>query len=89
MYLGLQLDGHLLFHAHVDYIFSQTVRTLGVIRTVIFYFFALPYLLLLYLILVRLKVVYVTIVTSTDARKLEHFLVSLCQNHFLSQDHVT
>jgi hypothetical protein len=31
--LGVQLNSKLHFHAHVDYIFSQSLWTLGLIRT--------------------------------------------------------
>jgi hypothetical protein len=61
--LGVLLDSKLYFHAYVDYIFSQSLRTLGLIRTL-----TIPFLL--YLTLVRPKLEYATVVwisvTSTD-----------------------
>jgi hypothetical protein len=71
--LGVQLDSKLHFHAHVDYIFSQSVRTLGLIRTIIYSFSTLDSLLILYLTLVRPKLEYAStvwnFVTATDAKK--------------------
>jgi hypothetical protein len=84
------------FNAHVDYIFSQSVRTLGLIRTVTYSFSTLDSLLILYLTLVRPKLEYAPAVwnsvTATDAKKLERMqrkFVALCQNPFYTYDHVT
>ena len=44
--LGVQLDLKLHFHAHVDYIFTQSRRTLGLIRTLTYSFSTLDCLLL-------------------------------------------
>jgi hypothetical protein len=94
--LGVQLDSKLHFHAHFDYIFSQSVRTLGLIRTVTYSFSTLDSLLILYLTLVRPKLEYASNVwnsiTATDAKKLERIqrkFVALCQNRFSTHDHVT
>jgi hypothetical protein len=73
--LGILLDSKLHFHAHVDYIFSQSVRTLGSIRTVTCSFSTLDSLLILYLTPVRPKLEYASkvwnSVPATDAKKLE------------------
>ena len=88
--LGVQLDSKLHFHAHVDYIVSQSLRTLGLIRTLTNSFSTLDCLLLLYSTLVRPKLQYASVlwnsVTSTDAIKLESIqqkFAALCQNRFL------
>jgi hypothetical protein len=80
------------FHAHIDYIFSKSLRTLGLIRTLTYSFSTLDCLLLFYSTLVRPKLLeYAFVVwnsvTSTDARKLERIqwkFAALCQNHFFS-----
>ena len=45
--LDVQLDSKLHFHAQVDYIFSQSLRPLGLIRTLTYSFYTLGCLLLL------------------------------------------
>ena len=88
---GVLLDSKLHFHAHVDYIFSQSLRTLGLIRTLTYIFSTLDCLLLLHSTLVRPKLEYASVVwnwvTSTDARKLERIqrkFAALCQNRFFN-----
>ena len=72
---GVQLDSKLHFQAHVDYIISQSLRTLGLIRVLTYSISALDCLLLLFSTLVRPKLEYASVVwnsvTSTDARKQE------------------
>jgi hypothetical protein len=94
--LGILLDSKLHFHAHVDCIFSQSIKTLGLIRTVTYSSSTLDSLLILYLTLVRPKLEYASTVwnsiTATDAKKLERIqrkFVALCQNRFSTHDHVT
>jgi hypothetical protein len=89
--LGVELDSKLHFHAHVDYIFSQSLRTTGLIRTLTYSFSTLDCLLLLYSTFVRPKLQYASevwnSVTSTDTRKLERIqrkFAALCQNRFSS-----
>jgi hypothetical protein len=84
-------DSKLHIHKHVDYIFSQTIRLLGLIRPVTFSFSSLQSLLMLYCTLVRPKLQYASVawnsITSTDASKLEriqHKFVSLCHRRFFS-----
>jgi hypothetical protein len=89
--LGVQIDSKLHFRHHVDYIFSQAVRLLGLIRTVTFCFSSLQSLLMLYYTLVRPKLEYASVawnsITSTVASKLEHIqrtFVILCHRRFFS-----
>jgi hypothetical protein len=87
--LGIKLNSKLHFHSHMDYIFSQSLRTLELIKMLTYSFSTLDCLLLLYSTLVRPKLQYASVVwnsvTSTDARKLERIqrkFKELCQNHF-------
>jgi hypothetical protein len=72
--LAVFLDSKLYFHQHVDYIFSQALKLLGLTRDVTFPFHLLS-LLMLYFTLVRSKLEYASVawntLTSTDANKLE------------------
>jgi hypothetical protein len=52
-YLGIKPDSKLHFHAHVDYIFSQSVRMLGLVRIITHSFSTLDSLLVLYFTLIR------------------------------------
>jgi hypothetical protein len=93
---GVQLDQKLHFHVRVDYVFSQSVRTLGLTRTVTSSLSTLDNPPILYLTLGRPKPEYASTVwnsiTASDAKKLECIqrkFVTLCQNRFFTQDHVT
>jgi hypothetical protein len=88
---GVQIDSKLHFHHHVDYIFSQAIRLLGLIRTETFSFSSLQSLLMLYYTSVRPKLEYASVawnpITSTDASKLQRIqrkFVSLCRRRFFS-----
>jgi hypothetical protein len=74
--LGIILDTKLYFHPHVDYIFSQALHLLGLIRVIIFSFSSIDSLLMLYFTLVRSKLEYASVAWNTlalsDANKLEH-----------------
>jgi hypothetical protein len=94
--LGILLDSKLHFHAHVDYIFSQSIKTLALIRTVTYSFSTLDSLLILYLTPVRPKLEYASTVgnsiTAPDAKKLERIqrkFVALRQNRFSTHNPVT
>jgi hypothetical protein len=91
--LGVFIDSKLYFHSHVDYIFSQYIKLLGLIRNNTFSFSTLDSLLILYFSLVRPKLEYASVVwnsiTSTDAKKLERIqrkFIALCYYRFLPPD---
>jgi hypothetical protein len=73
--LGVLLDCKLYFHLHIDYILSQGLKMLGLIRYITSSFSTLESLLVLYNLLVRSKVEYASVVwnsiISTDSAKLE------------------
>jgi hypothetical protein len=58
--LGVFIDSKLCFHTHVDYIFSYSIKLLGLIRNIIFLFSILDNLLISYFSLVRPKLDYAT-----------------------------
>ena len=94
--LGVQIDWKLYFHAHGGCIFSQYVRTLGLIHTRTTSFSTLINLLIFYVTLVWPKFEYITTVWNSvfpiDTKNLEHIqqkFVGLCQNNFFTCDHVT
>jgi hypothetical protein len=87
--LGVFFDSKLHFHNHVDYIFNECMKLLGIIRSITFCFSSLECLYTLYLTLVRSKVEYASVVwnsvTSTDANKLERIqqkFASVCRYRF-------
>jgi hypothetical protein len=87
--LQLQLDAKLHFHAHVEYIFSHSIRLLDLVRTKTYSFSTLDSLLILYLTLGRPKLEYASTVrnsvTPTDAKKLgllRRKFVTLCHSGF-------
>jgi hypothetical protein len=91
--LGDFIDSQLHCHSHVDYILSQAIKLLGIIRNITFSCSTLDTLLTLYFALGRPKLEYAPVVwnsvTSTDAKKLERTqrkFVALCYNRFLSAD---
>jgi hypothetical protein len=73
--LGVLLDCKLYFHQHTDYILSQGLKILGLIRYITSSFSTLESLLVLYSSLVRSKLEYASVVwnsiTSTNSAKLE------------------
>jgi hypothetical protein len=73
--LGVFIDSKLYFHNHVDSIFSECIKLLGLIRSITFRFASLDCLYALYFTLVRSKLEHSSVVwnsiTSTDAKKLE------------------
>jgi hypothetical protein len=60
--LGVFIDSKLYFHCHVDYIFSQSIKLLGLIRNITFSFSTLDSLLILYFSLVRPKLEYASVI---------------------------
>jgi hypothetical protein len=90
--LGVYLDSKLYFHTHVNFIFSQCIKLLGLIRSVTFSFSTLECMFVLYATLVRAKVEYASVVwnsiTSTDANKLERIqrkFTVICFKRFFPQ----
>jgi hypothetical protein len=92
--LRLLIYSKFIFHAHVDYVFSQSVRMLGLTRAVTDSFSTLGILLILYLTLVRPELECASTVWNSikfaDVRKLESiqrkFLIQ-CQYSFFTYDH--
>jgi hypothetical protein len=89
--LGVLLDCNLYFHQHINYIFSQSLKMLGLIRYITSSFFTLESLLVLYSNLVRSKIEYASVVwnsiTSTDSEKLERIqtkFVAVCYTRFVN-----
>jgi hypothetical protein len=94
--LGVFIDSKLHFHNHADYIFSQCIKLLGLVRAITFPFSSLGSLYILYFTLIRSKLEYASVVwnsvTTTDANKLERIqqkFAVLCYNRFLPRVHYT
>jgi hypothetical protein len=94
--LGVFTDSKLHFHNHVDYIFSQCIKLLGLVRAITFPFSSIGSLYMLYCTLIRSKLEYASVVwnsvTTADANKLERIqqkFAALCYNRFLPQVHYT
>jgi hypothetical protein len=69
--LGVHIDSKLHFHQHVDFLFSHTMKLLGLILIITFSFSSLDSLLMLYIAIVRSKFEYASVVWNTDSNKLE------------------
>jgi hypothetical protein len=71
--LWVFIDSKLYFYSHVDNIFSQSIKPLGLIRNITLPFSTFDSLLILYFSLVSPKLEYASVVwnsiTSTDAKK--------------------
>jgi hypothetical protein len=87
--LGVFLDSKLHFHNHVDYVFSECIKLLGLIRSTAYSFSSLECLRVLYPTLVRPRLEYASVVwnsiTSTDANKLgriQQKFTSICLYRF-------
>jgi hypothetical protein len=74
--LGVMLDSKLYFHRHVDFVYSQALRTLGLIRYVTYNFSSSDCLVVLYNSLIRSKLEYASVVWNnlslTDSNKTEN-----------------
>jgi hypothetical protein len=88
---GVLLDCKLYFHQHINYIFSQSLKVLGLIRYITSSFSTLDSLLVLYSTLVRSKIEYASVfwnsITITDSAKLERIqrkFVALCYSRFFN-----
>jgi hypothetical protein len=55
-------DSKLHFHSHVDYVFSECIKLLGLIRSITYRFSSLECLYVLYFTLVRFKLDYASVV---------------------------
>jgi hypothetical protein len=82
----------LYFHTHVDYVFSEWIKLLGLIRSITQSFSSLECLYVLDFTLVRPRLEYASVVwnsiTSTDANKLERIqqkFTSVCFYCFYPQ----
>jgi hypothetical protein len=87
--LGSHTDCKLHFHHPLVFLFSDTMKLLRLIRTLLFSFSAIDCLLMLYFALIRSKLEYASVdwssVTVTDSNKLERIrrkFVALCHNRF-------
>jgi hypothetical protein len=73
--LVVSFDSKLYHHSHVDFIFSECLKLLSLIRSITLRFSSLDYLYMLYFMLIRSKLECASVVrnsmTSTDANKLE------------------
>jgi hypothetical protein len=91
--LLVYIDAKLHFHDHVNHIFSDCIKLLGLIRSITLHFSSLECMLRLYITLVRSKIEYASVVwnliTSTDANKLERIqqrFVTLCFKRFFNPE---
>jgi hypothetical protein len=60
--VDLMLDNELCFHFYVDFVYSEIVRTLGLIRYITHNFFPLDDLVVLYTVLIRSKLDYASVI---------------------------
>jgi hypothetical protein len=91
--LGVMLDSKLYFHRHVDFVYSQALRTLGLIRYVIYNFSSLDCLVVLYNSLIKSKLEYASVIwynlSLTDSNKVENIqrkFANICCYRFLQAD---
>jgi hypothetical protein len=87
--LGIFFHSKLHFHEHVDYVFSDCIKLLGLITSVTYRCSSLECLYILYFASVRSKLEYASVVwnsiTSTDANKFERIqqkFASVCFYRF-------
>jgi hypothetical protein len=74
--LGVMVDSKLHFYCHVNFVYSQALRTLGLIRFIAYNFSSLDSLVVLYIALIRSKLEYASVIwnklTLTDSNKIEN-----------------
>jgi hypothetical protein len=92
-YLGVTLESKLYFHRHVDFVHSQALRTLGLIRYITYNFSSLDCLIVLYNSLIRSTLEYASVIWNnrslTDSNKIENIqrkFENLCYYHFYQAD---
>jgi hypothetical protein len=83
----------LYFHCHVDFVYSQALRTLGLIRFITYNLSSLDSLIVLYNALIRPKLEYASVVwnnlTKTDSNKIENiqrYFAHLCYYRYFKFD---
>jgi hypothetical protein len=87
--LGVMLDSKLYFHCHIDFVYSQALRALGLTRFITYNLSSLDSLVVLYIALIRSKLEYASVVwnklTLTDSNKIENIqrkFANLCYCRF-------
>jgi hypothetical protein len=87
------LDSKLHFHHHIDYLYSRTLKLLGLIRFITYSLSSLDCLKVLYTALVRSNLEYVSVawnnLTLEDSDKLENIqrkFVNFCYNRFIQSN---
>jgi hypothetical protein len=70
------LDSEMYFHCHVDFVYSQALRTLGLICFITYHISSLDSLVVLYNALIMSKLQYASVIwnnlTLTDSNKIEN-----------------
>jgi hypothetical protein len=91
--LGVMLDSKLYFYRHVDFVHSQALRTLGLIRYVTYNFSNLDCIVVLYNSLIRPELEYASVAWNnlflTDSNKIENIkrkFANLCYYLFFQAD---
>jgi hypothetical protein len=91
--LGVYIDSKLHFHQHVDFLFSHTMKLLGLIRTITFSFSTLDSLLMLYIAIVRSKLEYAALTgilsripTPNKLKRIQRKFAVLCHNRFFQDE---
>jgi hypothetical protein len=87
------LDTKLYFHRHVDFVHSQALSTLGLMRYVTYNFSSLDCLVVFYIFLIVSKLEYASVVWNnlslTDSNKIQNIqrkFANLCCYHFFQTD---
>jgi hypothetical protein len=88
--LGVMLDRKLHLHRHVDYLHSQALKLLRLIRFITYNISSLQSLKVLYITLILSKLEYASVVwnnlTLSDSNKLENIqrkFANVCYNRFI------